>query len=184
MFVNPISQVGTLESHDEGLVFFMSIDGTHCPIQEPRPFSKEWSSHKFGGKPACNYEVGLLIHKPKLIWVHGPTRPGKDNDLEVFRQKLIHELPDDCRIIADGIYAAEPNYISTKNDLDDKPVWQFKNRTLARHENFNQRLKCFNVLKHRYRHGVDRHGKTFRACCVLLVFEIENGNTTLLNPYP
>jgi hypothetical protein len=37
------------EAIDNDLVFFMSVDGTHCPIEEPRPFSTEWSSFKLGG---------------------------------------------------------------------------------------------------------------------------------------
>jgi hypothetical protein len=47
--------------HNDGIIFFMSVDGTHCPIEEPHPFSKKWSSHKFGGKPGLNYEIGLKI---------------------------------------------------------------------------------------------------------------------------
>lgn len=30
--------MGKLEDADEGLVFVFSVDGTHCPIKEPRPF--------------------------------------------------------------------------------------------------------------------------------------------------
>jgi len=53
----------SLEEADEGYVFFLSIDGTHCPIEEPRPFSTANSSYKLGGEPGVNYELGLLIYK-------------------------------------------------------------------------------------------------------------------------
>ena len=41
-------KMGTLEENDEGYIYFLSIDGTHCPINEPRPFSTDWSSYKYG----------------------------------------------------------------------------------------------------------------------------------------
>ena len=132
--------MGTLEENDERFIYFISVDGTHCPMNEPRPFSSEWSSYKFGGKPAANYELGILIHKPKLVWVYGPTKPGKYNDLMVFRQKLLHELVNKLpgrKAIADSIYAAEEDVVSTKNDLDPTEIRHFKNRVASRHEIFN-----------------------------------------------
>jgi len=179
--------MGTLQDNDDGLVFMLSVDGTHCPIEEPRPFSTEWSSHKFGGKPAVNYELGILIHKPKLVWVNGPTRPGKHNDLAVFRQKLkqaLSALPGTKKAIGDSGYRGEPELISTRNGLDSKEVTQFKDRTLARHENFNQRLKCFACLCQPFRHGVDNHGYAFKACCVLVMYEVETGGTSFSDAYP
>ena len=38
------------------LVFVLSVDGTDCPIEEPRPFDKAWFSQKFKG-PGVKYEV-------------------------------------------------------------------------------------------------------------------------------
>ena len=51
-------KIGTLEDNDDGLIYFMTVDGTHCPIWEPAPFSPEWSSDKHGGDAGCNYELG------------------------------------------------------------------------------------------------------------------------------
>ncbi|CAB9500472.1 hypothetical protein SEMRO_84_G044950.1 [Seminavis robusta] len=181
--------VGTLDDNDEGLIFFMSIDGTHCPIEEPRPWSKKWSSHKFGGKPAVNYELGLLLHKPKLAWIHGPTPPGEMNDLTVFRSKLKGVLPEGRRLIADGIYASETDYVSTKNDLDPKALSKFKDNVLSRQENFNQRCKCFGILKHRFRHRgfskdwEQQHQTAMHAVCVLVQMQLDNGTQRLLDPY-
>ncbi|CAB9512025.1 hypothetical protein SEMRO_514_G158140.1 [Seminavis robusta] len=184
--------IGTLADNDEGLVFLMSIDGIHCPIEEPRPWSKKWSSHKFGGKPAVNYEFGVLPHKPKLAWVHEPTPPGAMNDLSVFRSKLKGEMPEGRRLIADSIYSAEPEYISTKNDLDPQPISKFKDRVLSRHENYNQRVKCFGIMKLKFRHRgfaatedwQQRHQQAMHAVCVLVQLQLNNGTQTLLDPYP
>jgi DDE superfamily endonuclease len=188
-------KTGTLEENSHGLIFFMSIDGVHCQIEEPKPFNKRWASHKFGMKAAVNYEVGVSLHEPKLLWVYSPTAPGELTDLTVFQKCLKHHLPIGARLIADGIYASEPEYISTKNDLDSEEIRQFKNRAMARQENFNQLLKVFEVLNKVYRHGVKEsanieesdnipHGESFRACCVLTMFQLENKSTHLLDPYP
>ena len=55
-----------IEDINDESVFILSIDGTHCPIEEPRPWSKKWSSHKLGKKAGVNYEIGLRVHKPEL----------------------------------------------------------------------------------------------------------------------
>jgi len=57
-----------------------------------------------------------LLHKPKLVWAHGPTQPGKNNDLQVFQQKLlpaIDALLGSKKAFGDGIYGREPNCDST-----------------------------------------------------------------------
>ena len=104
----------TFTESDDGFIYFMTVDGTHCPIQEPRPFSKVWSSHKFGGDAGVNYEVGLSINKDKLIWLYGPIPAGLKNDLSVAREKLIpkvrqhaHRKKAERRILGDGIYQAQ-----------------------------------------------------------------------------
>ena len=125
-----------------------------------------------------------------LIWVYGPTQPGKKTDLMVVQEKLKGELPAGTKVIADGIYASEPDYCS-KNDLDSKEVRKFKNRVLARHENFNQWLKCYKILTDKYRHGRKiankpelPHGDAFCCVCLIVMVQIKNGSTYLLDPYP
>ena len=142
--------MGTLDENDAGLIWMLSVDGTHCAITEPRPFSSEWSSHKLGGKSGVNYEIGLLIHKPKLVWVEGYTKPGLENDLVVFRRKLkpaIDTMQNSGRkCIADGIYGPETDHISIKNDFDPPEIKHIKNRVSSRHENFNGLLKNYHCL--------------------------------------
>ena len=178
--------LGSLSDHDDGLTFMMTVDGVHCPIEEPRPFSTENSSHKFGGKPGVNYELGLLMHKPKLIWCHGPTKPGKYNDISVFRLKLRGEMDEQVpgrKAIGDKGYRGEPDFISTYNDFDPPELIEFKGRALARHETFNQRIKCYKCLSTSWRHKKIPHEHAFRAVCVLTMIQIENGSTTLFDPY-
>ena len=79
----------------------MPIDGVHCRIEEPRPFSTKWSSHKFGGKPGVNYELVLRIDKDELLSVVGPIPAGKLNDLSTFRSDLKQRMPLGKKLIGD-----------------------------------------------------------------------------------
>ena len=73
---------------DIGLMFFFTVDGTHFKVNEPRPFSTEWSSQKFWGHASLNYEIALAVWDSKLLWEHGPTKPGQVNDIAVFRGEV------------------------------------------------------------------------------------------------
>ena len=183
-----LHQIGTLEDNDDGLIFMLSVDGTHCKIQEPRPFSTEHSSHKFGGKPGVNYELGILLHKPQLAWCYGPTRPGLMNDLTVFQQALGPALlAMGRRAIGDGIYSPDTEVITSKNDFDPAEVAIFKNRALARHEKYNGLLKNFNVLRHAFRHSnnnlEEAHRLHFHAVIVLVQAQLDNSSFTLFDSY-
>ena len=179
-------RMGTLAENDRGLIFMMTIDGTCCKIEEPRPFTTEHSCHKFGGKPGVNYELGIAIHTDKLIWCYGPTRPGRYNDLQVYRLALKQEMQalPGRRIIADGGYGGEEDVISLKNDLDPREVAKFKDRAMARQEKFNGLLKNFNILRMAFRHGRENHVVAFEACCCLVQFQIDNGSVALFDSYP
>lgn len=176
--------MGTLEDDDDGFIFMLSIDGTHCPTEEPKPWSEKWSSHKFGGSAGFNYEIGLSIHKPKLKWVNGPTPPGEDPDITVFRKKLMKKIPRGKKLIGDEGYRGEPGIITTRNELDPPNIAAFKERVKSRHESFNGRLKNFNCLSQRFRHGIDRHKVSFEAVCAIVMYEIEYGGMSLFDPYP
>ena len=84
--IKPIEEI-----NDESL-FILSIDGTHCPIEEQRPWSRKWSSHKLGKKAGVNYEVGLRVHKPELAWVYGPVPAGSHTDVVTYRECLKGKL--------------------------------------------------------------------------------------------
>lgn len=181
--------MGPLEAADDGLIFMLSIDGTHCPIDEPRPFSTKWSSHKLGGKPGVNYELAVTINHPRLVWVYGPTPPGKMNDIKVFKSKLMNIMKQRLpgrRLIGDSGYSGVPDLISTKNEFDPREVSEFKDRVMARHETYNQRLKCYGVLTKHFRHEdrIQVHGICFRAVCVHVILQMRHGHGLLFDPYP
>jgi hypothetical protein len=173
------------------MIFFLSLDGTHCPINEPRPFSTIWSSHKLGGHAGVNYEVGLSISRPKLIWLYGPTQPGAQNDLEVAKSELVPAVQAYGQgqrwVIADGIYAAEEvsDVFSTKNDYDPREIAAFKERVSARHESFNNLLKKWKILAVKFRiHDLAWHKPCFEAVACICCYQLDNDSYSLFDSYP
>jgi hypothetical protein len=161
----------------------MTVDGTHCPINEPRPFSTKWSSHKLGKSAGIDYELGLRIHESKLAWIY--SSPAGTNDIDIFRQALKGALPDGKRVVGDRGYTGEPDYISYRNPLDPREIQDFKDRALSRHEHINGRLKRFACLTRRFRHGVRMHKVVFTAVCVIQQYDMDNGSQEpLMDAYP
>jgi hypothetical protein len=64
----------------------MSIDGTDCRIPQQGPAQKgsPFSSHKFAGKCALWYELGVDILQGNLVWIEGPYPAGKYTDIHIF----------------------------------------------------------------------------------------------------
>jgi len=178
--------------------FLMTVDGTHCRIEEPRTQpSTEWYSHKFNG-PGLAYEIGLSIFYNQIMWVNGPFRAGT-SDLQIYRQPggLKERIPQGknfillsfylfClrtsvsqgkRLIADKGYNGEPETLSTPNDFDSVKLKTFKKRARAHQETLNGRLKRFKVLENCFRHGTEDnmifHKRVFYSCLIICQFEIE-----------
>ena len=156
----------------------LTVDGTHCWIQEPShpEFSQDKSkfSHKLN-KAGKSYELGMALNGG-LIWINGPYDAG-ENDIAIFRKP--NGLKDRLQIlgkkaIGDLGYRGEPKYVSFPNPDDFKGVALFKSRALKRHENFNCMTKVFQVLAGRFRHPEDKFGPAFEAVCVLCQYKLEN----------
>ena len=176
-------KINSTKFDDEPLVLFMSIDGTHCPIEEPTPFSKIWSSYKIGGKPAYAYEIGILIRQDQIAWINGPF-PGSFPDKKIFStQGLLEKIPVGKKAVADDGYEGYEEFVSMANDFDPSELAEFKARVKSRQETINKRIKIFKCLETRFRHGMTMHGLAMRAVCVVVQYEIENG-AILFDPYP
>ncbi|CAB9530689.1 unknown protein [Seminavis robusta] len=171
---------------DEELIFLFSIDGTHCPIEEPRPFSTDWSSFKFGDNAGVSYEIMLLIHKPQVAWVRGPIPPGAYNDIKTFKMKLMEKMETilpEKRIVGDKGYRGAKHIISTRNEFDPEEIAEWKDRVLARQESFNESIKCFKVCRDIFRHGVENHSIAFEAVLCVIQYSINEGSYMLFDPY-
>ena len=159
--------------------YIISVDGVHCRTWEPRTSpSSSWYSKKFN-KAALAYELGISIHRNKLVWINGPF-PAGQNDKMIFNKPngLKSKIPDGKRGIADEGHVGDPNKLSTRNTFDSEELKEFKKRAKARHETFNSRLKAFAILRDPFRSTVKRlekHKAAFEACCVIIQYEMDNG---------
>ena len=153
----------------------ISIDGTHCPISEPRKEpSTKWYSHKFKG-PGLSYEIAIAIHEPKVVWANGPY-PAGTNDITIYRAGLKAKMEAAGKLaIADQGYKGEYDTLLLSNPLDGKEVREFKERASARHETFNKSLKEFKILSTRFRSHYSKHQQVFHAALVLTQLDMDTG---------
>ena len=89
-------------------------------------------------------------------------------------QGLADVVPDGKLCVGDKGYSSI-DFFSTRNSLDCPAVKTFKKRALARHETFNKRLKDFNCLSDRFRHGKKKFIRAFRACVVITQINMDLG---------
>ena len=96
--------------------------------------------------------------------------------------RLKSKIPDGKRGVGDQGYRDKESTdkIATRNDFDSKPLKRFKERSKARHETFNARLKAFGILSQAFRstgkHRMPKHKAAFEACCVIGQYELDNGS--------
>jgi hypothetical protein len=72
-----------LGAHSVGNDCLMSIDGTDLCILQKGAATRgnAVGSHKYAGKSALRYELGIDILAGNLVWVSGPYPAGKLNDI-------------------------------------------------------------------------------------------------------
>jgi hypothetical protein len=54
---------------------------------------------------------------------------------------------------------------------------QFKSYDRACHETFNGRIKNFKCLLDWFHHGIKKHHICFKAVCVIVQYQMENGSS-------
>jgi len=143
-----------------GDIWVLTVDGTHCWIQEPG--HPDWSqdstyySHKYG-KAGVDYELGIALAENRLVWMNGPY-PAGQSDSHVFKYHGLKTKLKDLKkmAIADGGYAGHPELLSTPNSQDSVAVRRFKRRALKRHETFNGMTKTFECLSGCFRNSQEK----------------------------
>jgi hypothetical protein len=151
----------------------MLIDGTDFPITQK---GSAFASHKYAGKSALLYKLGIDILVGNLVWLSGPYPTGKWNDMKIFMNELAHCLePAEC-VEADNGYVGHADKIKCpNNDCNPEENLEMQGRLRSRHKTFNARLKFWGILGQRYRHDILKHGNIFYACAIISQLEIEDG---------
>ena len=157
-----------------------TVDCTDCPLQEVSPFDRTLWSFKINAAGA-RYEIGVCIQTGLIVWVNGPYNPGPWPDLRIFRDRLIHELAIGEWVVADAGYRDGFQFVIPKQT---GPSWlqMMTAAGTARHETVNGRIKVFGCLKVPFRHGMERHGRVFKAICNVVQISLQiNGPTYTIN---
>ena len=161
-----------LPEPDDIIKFFLTVDGTDCPINEPTPFNKNWMSHKFKGA-AIKYEVGIDM-QGNFAWISPPYR-GSVHDSTIFKRSLRGFVPNGHCVIVDSAYGYKDEKVAPVSEYDDDEVTRFKKRSLARHETGNKRIKDWKVTSVDFRHSLDFHAPCFHSSVVLSQYNVEHG---------
>jgi len=130
--------------------------------QDPSTIWYDPKSHSCGLK----WEFGLATREPRIVWMRGPF-PASIHDITVFRggdpgsrledrdqSALYFQLGENEKLIGDAGYSGEPSKIVVTRDEHSSEFKEFLARAKNRQETFHWRLKSFNILGHRFRHGV------------------------------
>lgn len=124
----------------------------------------------------------------------GPHEPSR-HDITVFRggdtgkskedwdqKSLYFRLGNKDKAIGDSGYAGEPTKVVVSKDEHSSEFKEFMARVKNRQETFHWRLKAFNILGHRFRHGKstkhrkELHKMSVEAVAVIIQYDYENGH--------
>lgn len=158
---------------NSGRIFYnclLSVDGTDCPLAEPYPFCKDWYSHKING-PGVRYEVGVSIYDGEIVWANGPFPAGTYPDLKIFRANLKENLNENECVISDETYT---DYKCVRRGhMKNEEDYSILSNIKSRHENVNEIIKNFNILKTRFRHHQSLHSYCFHAVLRITQFVLK-----------
>ena len=78
----------------------MTVDGTDFRIPQKGAATKgnAFGSHKYAGKSALRYELGVDILAENLVWIQGPYPAGKYTDIKIFNKVLRNFLEPDKQV--------------------------------------------------------------------------------------
>ena len=156
----------------------MSIDGTDFRITQTGAATKgnAFGSHKYAGKSALRYELGVDILAGNLVWIEGPYPAGKYTDIVIFNKVLRHHLEPGERVEADNGYVGNADKIKCPNNpANPERNLAMQARVRSRHETLNGRLKNWGILEQVFRHDISLHTLVFHACAVITQLSITHG---------
>jgi hypothetical protein len=159
--------------------FMVTVDGVHRFEPKHPKWSKnpQMYSRKHNRSAVNYYELGIAIWEDRLVWISGP-HPASMHDGTIFRIPggRKDKIPAGKRVVADSAYRGSKDVVSLTNPRDTPDVRKTKSRARTRHEGFNKRLKVFESISARFRHGVAQHEVVFEAVCVIAHYQMELGS--------
>jgi hypothetical protein len=156
----------------------MLMDMTDFRIPQKGAATKgnPFGSHKYAGKSALRYDLGVDILMGNLVRIQGPYPAWAWPDIKVFTSCLAHFLePYECVKADDGYRGHADKVKCPKNDVNPVENLKMQGRVRARHETLKGCLKNWGIISQVFCHDIRRHGDVFWACAVITQLTIEHG---------
>ncbi len=144
-------------------------DTTECPLAKPKDSSLQRILYS-GYKKQCTfkYEVAIDCQSGLPIYWSGPFS-GPTADITVFRSGLKHFMVQHALVgLADGTYQGEhslllvpPRPYHGLTSLE-RMIHNLLSKKRVLIENLYSRMKGFEILSVRFRHGITQHQKVFK----------------------
>ncbi len=164
--------------HNVGNNCLMLVDGTDFCIPQKGAAKKgnPFGSHKYAGKAALRYKLGVDILMGNLVWIQGPYPAGAWPNIKIFTSCLAHFLePYECVEANDGYRGHADKVKCPKNNVNPVKNLKMQGRIRVRHKMLNRRLKNWGILSQVFRHDIRHHGDVFWACAVITQLTIKHG---------
>jgi hypothetical protein len=89
----------------------MTVNGTNFRVPQKGMGTKgnAFTSHKYVGKSALCYELGMSILGGDLVWIQGLYPAGKYTDIKILSKVLHHFLDLEEQVKADEGYVGHPD---------------------------------------------------------------------------
>lgn len=167
---------------DNSEIFIITMDGTDCPIWEPKhphlPVDKSYYSKK-KNRAGLKYLLAISVYDAKVVFMDGPFKAG--SELGMFRHKLKGMIRPGKKVLCDGGFPpkseSEMNMLALPHPgYGGQAFRNFKSRARLRHETFNKLLKCYDCLSNIFRHGIEKHKIAFEAICITCQYVMDNGD--------
>jgi hypothetical protein len=122
----------------------MIVDGTDFCVAQKGTATKgnAFASHKYAGKSALRYELGVSILGGDLVWIQGPYPVGKYTEIKIFNKVLRLFLDLGEQVEDDEGYLGHPNKNKCPQNVGNRAEkWAMQRRVRAHHKMLNGRLK-------------------------------------------
>ena len=157
----------------------MSINGMDFRVPQTGTAIRgnAFASHKYEGKSALRYEIGVSILGGDLVWIQGPYPAGAFNNVKIFNKVLRCFLKPGERVEADNGYVGAADKIKCPDNPCNPVANEGKqSRVRSRHKTINGHFKTWGILSQVYRHDIRHHSEVFRAVAIITQLAIENGS--------
>jgi hypothetical protein len=119
----------------------MIVHGTDFHVSQKGMATKgnAFMYHRYAGKSAIRYKLGMRILGGDLVWIQGPYPMVKFIDVKIFNKVLHHFLDPGKQVKANDGYIGHPDKIKCPQNVGNlAEKWAMQGRKRAHHKTLNE----------------------------------------------